>query len=657
MDENTIKKITEEKESVNIKDAASILDISPATIRNWLKAGYLTPYLDKNKKYVFYKEDIDNIKSKIIEGNFDKLNSRANKSKAKKTFLPEEYINNKNDFEKLDSIIDFIKNNNIDLQTALFLLCINLLKKEKIISKISLNDIISKKDFLCDNAQIKIEMVNWLSEINTENIKMDFSYLLSCELSEQEDILGAIYQSILIEGDKSQNGSYYSPSNIVSKMIEENVKNNQKVLDICCGTGKFLLSFANIIKNPLNIYGMDFDPIAIKIARINILLKYKKIDFVPNIICTDSLIRKEKNSKIDDLKEKDKFDVIATNPPWGAHFSAKDVKRLKEQYPEIKSGESFSYFIIKSHDMLKDGGTLSFILPESILNVKSHSDIRKYILDNFQIKRINSLGKIFKNVFTSVIRLDLEKNNNHDGYVNIVNKTEEYKIKQSTWSQNKDYIFNVEASEFDNQIIEKIYRQKHITLENKADWALGIVTGKNKKYIIKHKAKDYEPIYTGGDINKFVFKKPSKHIKLEVDKYQQVAPLEKYRAKEKLVYKFISKYLVFAYDNQKRLTLNSANVVIPKIPDYPIKVIAALLNSSLYQFIFQKKFGSIKVLRSQLEQMPLLQWDKATYSKIIKLVDATIKNADEYEKLDNYILDKCSLSQEEKKYVIKYRRK
>ena len=62
-------------------------------------------------------------------------------------------------------------------------------------------------------------------------------------------------------------------------------------------------------------------------------------------------------------------------------------------------------------------------------------------------------------------------------------------------------------------------------------------------------------------------------------------------------------------------------------------------------------------MRSQLEQMPLLQWDKATYSKIIKLVDATMKNADEYEKLDNYILDKCSLSQEEKKYVIKYRRK
>jgi hypothetical protein len=57
-----------------------------------------------------------------------------------------------------------------------------------------------------------------------------------------------------------------------------------------------------------------------------------------------------------------------------------------------------------------------------------------------------------------------------------------------------------------------------------------------------------------------------------------------------LIYRFISKYLVFAYDDKQKLTLNSANIVIPKTDDYPIKVIAALFNSSLYQFIFQKKF-------------------------------------------------------------------
>ena len=40
---------------------------------------------------------------------------------------------------------------------------------------------------------------------------------------------------------------------------------------------------------PENIYGFDCDKIAIYIAKINLLLAYKDIDFVPNIYCLDSL--------------------------------------------------------------------------------------------------------------------------------------------------------------------------------------------------------------------------------------------------------------------------------------------------------------------------------------------------------------------------------
>ncbi|MEK6646743.1 MAG: TaqI-like C-terminal specificity domain-containing protein, partial [Candidatus Firestonebacteria bacterium] len=137
-------------------------------------------------------------------------------------------------------------------------------------------------------------------------------------------------------------------------------------------------------------------------------------------------------------------------------------------------------------------------------------------------------------------------------------------------------------------------------------------------------------------------------------KFQQVAPTEKYRTKEKLVYRFISKYLVFAYDDKQKLTLNSANIVIPKIPDYPIKVIASLLNSSLYQFIFQKKFSSIKVLRSHIEQMPLPLWDKKTFSEIAKMAGEIIKNKGSFEELDNYIMEKFAFSSKEKNYIKKF---
>ena len=118
-----------------------------------------------------------------------------------------------------------------------------------------------------------------------------------------------------------------------------------------------------------------------------------------------------------------------------------------------------------------------------------------------------------------------------------------------------------------------------------------------------------------------------------------------------MIYRFISKYLVFAYDDKQKLTLNSANIVIPKTDDYPIKVIAALFNSSLYQFIFQKKFSSIKVLRNHIEQMPLPLWDRKTFSEIIKLVDEIIDKGDKFEELDNFIMKKYSLSSQEINYI------
>jgi hypothetical protein len=66
--------------------------------------------------------------------------------------------------------------------------------------------------------------------------------------------------------------------------------------------------------------------------------------------------------------------------------------------------------------------------------------------------------------------------------------------------------------------------------------------------------------------------------------------------------------------------LNSANILIPKI-DYSIKVILALFNSELYKQIFQKKFNSIKVLKSHIQELPLPILDEDKYRFIENKVD------------------------------------
>lgn len=636
---------------LNVENTATFLGISTATVKNWVKCGHLRTF-DENKKYFFRKKHIEDVKFKILNGDLEKLNKRANKIKSDKSFIPDEYVENRTDFNKLNDVVCFVKKNNIDLFLAILLVSLNLLKKEKILHNVDIRDVIQKKDLSFSNNQIREEIRSWLSEIEEEKVKNNFSFLLDCDIPEQRDILGSLYQSLLFEGQKSQNGSYYTPSNIVDEIIKEYVKKDSKVLDPCCGTGQFLLAFSNIVKNPSNIYGIDSDEIAVRIARLNILIKFKNKDFAPNIVCENTLfnIGNYDLFSLNDENIRD-FNVIATNPPWGVHFSKKDIDELKKHYPMITSFESFSYFLKKSFDLLSNDGIISFILPESILNVKTHEDIREFILKNSQIKKIIYLDRVFKNVFTSVIRLDFKKNNKRNGKIKICKESEEYNIKQERWLNNQNFIFDIHTNEFDAEIIDKVYRKKHITLKNNADWALGIVTGNNKKFIVNEQRSGFEPIYKGKNIKKFSLDSPSNFIQFIPDKFQQIAPTDKYRAEEKLIYRFISKNLIFAYDNQKRLTLNSANIVIPKIKNYPIKAICALFNSSLYQFIFQKKFSSIKVLRNHIEQMPLPLWDKKTFSEIIKLVNEGIKEKNNFVKIDNYIMNKFALSSEEKTYI------
>ena len=139
----------------------------------------------------------------------------------------------------------------------------------------------------------------------------------------------------------------------------------------------------------------------------------------PKIFCNDSLQNYNDSQLFCNIDLLPKFDVIATNPPWGYHYSTQERRNLSYFFNEINSGESFSYFLVKSMNMLKHGGRLSFVLPESVLNVDIHSDIRKYILDRCAVKRIEIGRKIFKKVFSSTVIIDI-KNSPEKGTVKIV---------------------------------------------------------------------------------------------------------------------------------------------------------------------------------------------------------------------------------------------
>ncbi|MBQ8460049.1 N-6 DNA methylase [bacterium] len=513
-----------------------------------------------------------------------KLTSRANKRLSKKTIIPVEYFVNRKNIHVLEKVLS----KSYDIENTIYTLAINELIANKLL-KLKNNLPFSSNEYILE---ILYEYSKGRIDINNE--------LLKIKLPQKErDFLGIVYQSLLSEGSKNQKGSYYTPHKIIDNILTD-IDDDATFLDPCCGTGSFLISASKKIKNPNNIYGFDLDKTACFIAKINLVLKYKNIKFRPNIYNSD-FITESKVTK--------KFDVIATNPPWGAS----DTSKYKKKFPQIISGESYSYFIYKASKMVKENGNLYFILPESILNVKTHRDIRCFILENFHINNINLIGKPFSGVLSNVVILNLDKDfDTPEVTIKFGRKIKH--INQEFYRQNVNNNFSILDNK-DVEILNKIYKTEHYNLDENSFWALGVVTGNNAKYVSEN-SDIGEKIYSGKNILKGKITDSNKYLKYDRAKFQQTASDKIYRAKEKLVYKFISKRLVFAYDNEQRLFLNSANILIPKIKGYSVRTVMEFLNSTLFQYIYSKRFNEIKILKGNLMELPFPKYDKKQYPKI-----------------------------------------
>lgn len=575
------------------------LNISKATKNNWIK--------------------LNVTESEIKE----KLSKRANKQYSKKNIIPIEYFNHKNNIIVINDILSYTKTKKYDIKTIIYNFTLNVLQSNNLI-KIKNNQIETKNNYL-------LEILN-----ENKNLIKDDS-LINYDLPNNEkDILGIIYQSLLQEGSKNKKGSYYTPDNIVNKIIK-NIKENNTILDPCCGTGSFLLSFTNKITNPNNIYGFDNDEIACFIAKINLIIKFKNHIFLPNIFY--------KNFLLDTMNFKTKFDIIATNPPWGALSNNK----YKTIFPDISSDESFSYFIVQSEKFLKENGQCFFILPKSILNVNIHSDIRKFILNHFHINNIELLGRAFSGVLTETLLLHLYKAKTSQP-ITIITKNKILNLNNNYYKQNQNYIFSILDNQ-DVKLLKQIFSIPYKTLIN-SKWGLGIVTGNNSKHITKNNLHG-EKIYTGKEILPYLLKDTDKYIIYERSNFQQTAPNEIYRAKEKLIYKFISKKLIVAYDNKQRLFLNSANIIIPNVETHSIKTILAFLNSSIFQYIYEKKFNELKVLKNNLLQLPFPILNNNTKQNIENLVNEYLtKQNIPLTQIDDIIFECFNINNLEKNYII-----
>jgi len=491
------------------------------------------------------------------------------------------------------------------------------------------------KDKLLFNLGIKLVGNNRNLQYQTFLSEYSYDTVILPEPPKHEfDLLGIVYQFLNTKHENLSLGAFYTNQETVLDMLSNlSFANNETILDPSCGSGAFLFSL-DLHAN--QITGVDFDVIAVMIAKFNFFLKFPDSPIYPQIYHADFLQWHYNNGS-------QRFDYVVGNPPYGANL---DLAQYKSN--NILTGESFSYFVEYGSQLLKDTGSLIYLLPEAFLNVKQHVDIRKYILENLNLIKIKKQNIKFSGVMSDLYQIMLSKKSQKT--LHFITDKDVYEMSSSIFLQLKNIIFTP-LSDMDMSIIEKVKKASIYTLED-SQFGLGVVTGDNKNKLLKDMVQGAEPIYTGKEIQKYILSQSQNYLIFDRNNLQQVAPDHIYRAEAKLLYQVINKKIKIAIDTQQQLTTASANIIIPKVPDNNIYSIAILLNSDLYSFLNQKMYGLVnKVSKENLQNLPIPSFSTEELKHIHQLVDLYSQGKIEEIILQDFVFDLFQITKTEQAYI------
>lgn len=266
-------------------------------------------------------------------------------------------------------------------------------------------------------------------EVFTDNIKSQavklltvVNHLQSINLTKTDlDTKGVAFERFMEDFFKGKQGQYFTPREIVNFILNVcEITNDSKVLDPACGSGGFLLHALDHIRTKAeeyyeigtaehykywhdfakdNLFGIEVNERIARVAKMNMIIHD---DGHTNVICIDAL---EEFSKIQNINQKfipNTFDLIITNPPFGATIKKEENPYLNTfGFGKNSSGQNRSsqkteiLFIERCWQFLKEGsGQLAIILPDGILTNTTLKYVRTFLTDKFELEAIFSLPQV-----------------------------------------------------------------------------------------------------------------------------------------------------------------------------------------------------------------------------------------------------------------------
>ncbi len=569
------------------------------------------------------------------------------------------------------------------------------------------------------------------------------------------DLIGKIYEENLNYGDRKILGEFYTPIPVINYILDvtgysqENSIENNRFIDISCGSGSFIIraieilifrfkylynlerlsdltlenAISIIMKIKENIYGVDINPIACVLCQISIhfalfeiykiIKEYDSTYKLPNF----NIYNENALNFINDKN----FDFVVGNPPYlfirnipKEHRNIIEKSKLKTIHGQY---DYYQIFLEKGINLLKEGGKLGYIIPDSILALSNRSIIREYIYNMTKIKEIYYTGPKFDDPIVSNIILILQKEifkkNREKNLINIKIGNNENEIVQKTLEE-WNYKFLINLKEEDQFIINKLSKNFPTIedlielIEFKILLGRGVEIGKDGRVIYCENCKKYIPLPRSElrckSCNNFLDRNTIEGIVVDLipnnikDQFCKfIYAINRYKIKDS---KFIKKDLAginykdynfyedriiirqLSQDNlicatyEEGLSMTSQSfynlkIVESSIPEFNNFYLLGVLNSQLISYYFIKSFGSYKklfprILIEKIKNLPIkipkTTNDKKIAIEIMENVKSLVNSSDLVgyirnniqEDIDKSVFNLYNINAKNQEYILNY---
>ncbi|CDH43623.1 N-6 DNA methylase [Candidatus Contendibacter odensensis] len=215
-------------------------------------------------------------------------------------------------------------------------------------------------------------------------------------------------------GNAGRNGGeYYTPRPLIRALVRVvKPRIGESIYDGACGSAGFLCEAFDYLKAQPNLttadlktlqehtfYGKEKKSLAYVIAIMNLILHGIE---APNILHTNTLAE-----NLADIQDKDRFDIVLANPPFGG----KERKEVQQNFP-IRTGETAFLFLQHFIKILKAGGRAGVVIKNTFLSNTDNASVslRKLLLESCNLHTVlDCPGGTFQGAGVKTVVLFFEK--------------------------------------------------------------------------------------------------------------------------------------------------------------------------------------------------------------------------------------------------------